>query len=70
MTYIHWPAFTIFWVVTQAVGALLQVGTFYVRWMFVFVRSVLWRVIEYEEGAVAAVVIIATIVLTLFKELH
>ena len=65
-----WPAFTIFWVVTQAVGALLQVGTFYVRWMFVFLRSVLWRVIEYEKGAVAAVVIIATIVLTLFKELH
>jgi hypothetical protein len=37
--------------------------------MFALIRAVLWRVVEYEKGAIAAVVLIATAILTVVKEL-
>ena len=64
-----WPMFVIFWVIVQAVGALLQVRMFWVRWMFAVIRAALWRVVEYDKGAIAAVILIATAALTIVKEL-
>jgi hypothetical protein len=33
------------------------------------IRAALWRVVEYENGAIAAVILIATAALTIVKEL-
>jgi len=64
-----WPMFVIFWVIVQAVGALLQVRMFWVRWMFAVIRAALWRVVEYDKGAIAAVILIAIAALMIVKEL-
>ena len=59
----------IFWVIVQAVGALLPARMFWVRWMFAVIRAALCRVVEYDKGAIAAVILIATAALTIVKEL-
>jgi hypothetical protein len=35
----------------------------------VLVRGFLWRIVEYDKGSTAAVILIVTIVLTLLKEM-
>jgi hypothetical protein len=63
------PPWMIFFVVFQAIGAMLQARMFYVRWTFVLIRGIMWRIVEYDKGATAAILLIVTILLTLTKEL-
>jgi hypothetical protein len=63
------PALLVFSVVFQAISALLQARMFYVRWSFIALRAVLWRIVEYEKGAFAAILLSATVVLTILKEI-
>jgi hypothetical protein len=64
-----WPLFIIFWILLQAIGALLQAKLFWTRWTFALIRAVLWRLVEYDKGAFAAIVLIVTVSLTVAKEL-
>jgi hypothetical protein len=66
---LYWPALLVFSVIFQAISALLQARMFYVRWSFTALRAVLWRIVEYEKGAFAAILLSATVVLTVLKEI-
>lgn len=64
-----WPAFTVYWVVVQAIGAMLQVRLPHIRWLFRLVQAVLWRLSEYDKGVVAAAVLVLSGVLAMAKAL-
>jgi len=64
-----WPVFTWFWVITQ-VGGLIMWAVAGVRLFEILlkaIRALCWRVVEYNKGAWAAVVLIITVVLGLAK---
>ena len=64
-----WPAFVWFWVITQ-VGGLIIWAVIWVRLLEVIlkvVRALCWRIVEYNKGAWAAVVLIITGILGLAK---
>ena len=68
-----WPAFVVFWVVTQCIGLLLQVRIPPVRWfakMLLFLsKHTVWRIAVYNKGALAAVVALVTFGLGMLKVL-
>jgi hypothetical protein len=51
----------------QAVGVMLQPRSFFTRAMFAFTRATLWRFVEYDKGAAAAIVLLVTIGLGFMK---
>jgi len=60
-----WPMFVIFWVIVQAVGALLQARMF---WVCCYPCSPVARC-RVRQGAIAAVILIAIAALMIVKEL-
>jgi hypothetical protein len=64
-----WPAFTWFWVITQVAGLILWaiVGVRFFEMLLKWIRALCWRVVEYNKGAWAAVVLIITIMLGVAK---
>lgn len=61
------PLLTLLWIATNCVGTMLWPRS--TRRSFALTRATLWRVVEYERGAVAAVVLAVTIMLGLIKAL-
>ena len=59
-----WPLFIVFWVVTQGV-AMAAFGSF--NPFLNLTKAILWRLVEYEKGSIAAIGVLLTIVLTIVK---
>jgi hypothetical protein len=68
-----WPVATIMWLVFQSVALLSQLksrlGRFLISKYLAIFRGVLWRVVEYEKGSVAAIALLLAIALGIAKVL-
>jgi hypothetical protein len=63
------PVFVVFWVVIQGAGMCLWPNGIGIRLFLNLSKGILWRVVEYERGAVAAIAILVTVLLTILKVL-
>lgn len=59
-----WPAFIVFRVLFQGAGLALQPRSWLTRGLFALFKATIWRIVEYNKGAVAALELIITICLT------
>lgn len=62
-----WPLFIVFWVVFQGTGLALRPRSWMTRGLFSLFKATMWRLAEYNKGAVAAIALVVTIVLTVLK---
>jgi hypothetical protein len=59
------PVVSVLWIVSICVSTMLWPRR--ERWSFALTRATLWRVVEYEKGSLAAIVLAITVLLGLFK---
>lgn len=64
-----WPIFTLFFVIAQTFGLLVYITIFIylIELILRVLRGVFWRLVEYNKGAFSAVILVVTIVLSIYK---